>query len=198
MWAGAYEPELVKMLKVFLKPGMTFLDLGANVGYFSAIAAALVGVHGRVFAFEPAPKCFHRLQRNLSRFPQASVYRCAAADANGRASFYSHTKEDGWGSLFDDHDCRERIEVNTIRLDDWARDTAIERLDFLKMDIEGAEYSALRGAQALLQRFRPFLVVELNGVCLLRDQRTSDDVLRLLTEAEYRCKPIRGGVIAMP
>jgi FkbM family methyltransferase len=198
MWAGAYEPDLVRMLKSFLKPGMVFLDLGANVGYFSAIAAALVGVHGRVFAFEPAPNCFTRLQRNLSVFPQAFVYNCAASDRPGQTGFYLHSKEDGWGSLFSDQDLRERIEVNTIRLDDWAQDAAIERVDFLKIDIEGGEYRALLGAQALLKRFRPLVIAELNTVCLSRDQRTPDDVLDLLAEAQYCCQRTEDGVIARP
>ena len=198
MWAGAYEPDLVRMLKSFLKPGMVFLDLGANVGYFSAISAALVGVHGRVFAFEPAPNCFTRLQRNLSAFPQAFVYHCAASDRTGQTWFYLHSKENGWGSLFNDGDLRQRVEVNTIRLDDWARDAVIERLDFLKIDIEGSEYGALLGAQALLKRFRPVVVAELNSVCLSRDQRTPDDVLHLLAEAGYHLRRTDDSVIATP
>ena len=196
MWAGAYEPDLVRMLKSFLKPGMVFLDLGANVGYFSAISAALVGVHGRVFVFEPAPNCFTRLQRNLSVFPQAFVHHCAASDRTGQTWFYLHSKENGWGSLFNDGDLRQRVEVNTIRLDDWARDAAIKRLDFLKIDIEGSEYGALLGAQALLKRFRPVVIAELNSVCLSRDQRTPDDVLRLLAEAGYRLRRTDDSVIA--
>jgi FkbM family methyltransferase len=196
MWAGAYEPDLVRMLKSFLKPGMVFLDLGANVGYFSAISAALVGVHGRVFVFEPAPNCFTRLQRNLSVFPQAFVHHCAASDRTGQTWFYLHSKENGWGSLFNDGDLRQRVEVNTIRLDDWARDAVIERLDFLKIDIEGSEYGALLGAQALLKRFRPVVIAELNSVCLSRDQRTPDDVLRLLAEAGYRLRRTDDSVIA--
>jgi FkbM family methyltransferase len=198
MWAGAYEPDLVRMLKSFLKPGMAFLDLGTNIGYFSAIAASLVGVHGRVFAFEPAPNCFTGLQRNLSVFPQAFIYNCAAGDRTGQTCFYLHAKEDGWGSLFSDQDLRERIEVNTIRLDDWAQDATIERLDFLKIDIEGGEYRALLGARALLKRFRPLVIAELNSVCLSRDQRTPDDVLHLFAETGYHCQRTEDSVIARP
>jgi hypothetical protein len=96
---------------------------------------------------------------------------------------------------------RQRVEVNTIRLDDWARDAAIERLDFLKIDIEGSEYGALLGAQALLallKRFRPVVVAELNSVCLSRDQRTPDDVLHLLAEAGYHLRRTDDSVIATP
>jgi FkbM family methyltransferase len=198
MWAGAYERSLVRMLKFFLKPGMVFLDLGANIGYFSAIAAALVGRGGRVFAFEPSPHCFARLQRNLCSFEQAVICNSAASDRTGHSWFYLHTKENGWGSSFTDPDLAERIQVKTIRLDDWAREAAIQRLDFLKIDIEGGEYAALLGAQTLLERFRPIVIAELNSACLSRDQRTPDDVLRLLYEAGYRCKRTADSVIATP
>lgn len=92
-----------------------------------------------------------------------------------------HPEEDGWGSLFDDRDSREPIEVNTICLDDWARDVAIGRLDLVKIDIEGGEYGALLGAQQLLKRFRPIVIAELNRVCLSRGRRAPEDVLHLLT-----------------
>ena len=128
MWAGAYECALVRMLRSFLKPGMVFLDLGANIGYFSAIAAALVGTSGRVFAFEPSPHCFTYLERNLRGFEQAAIYNCAVSDTNGPRPFYLHPAENGWGSLFADRGLTERIHIDTIRLDDWAQKVAIQRL----------------------------------------------------------------------
>jgi FkbM family methyltransferase len=196
MWAGAYERGFVRMLKSFLKPGMVFLDLGANIGYFSAIAAALVGTAGQVFAFEPSPRCFPHLERNLRDFEQAAVYNCAASDTNGPRPFYLHPAENGWGSLFADRDLTEHIHVETIRLDDWAQKVTIQRLDFLKIDTEGGEYGALLGAQALLRRFRPVVVAEINSVCLARHQHTAHDVLRFLCEAGYDCKRTEEGVIA--
>jgi len=198
MWAGAYERSLVGTLKLLLKPGMVFLDLGANIGYFSAIAAALVGPRGRVFAFEPLPSSFIRLRQNLCGFEQAVIYNCEASDKNGRNWFYFHARESGWGSLFSDHDLTERMQVSTVRLDDWVRDAAVERLDFLKIDIEGSEHAALLGAQTLLRRFRPVVFAELNSVCLSRDQRTPNDVLRLLRDAGYTCERTEDSVIATP
>lgn len=198
MWAGAYEPGLIRMLKSFLKPGMYFLDLGANIGYFSALASALVGREGRVFAFEPSPVCCPRLSQNLCGFEQARIYKYAASDTNGRRAFYLHSREDGWGSLLADHDLTERVHVDTIRLDDWAQGAGIQRLDFVKIDIEGSEYAALLGARTLLRSFRPIVVAELNGVCLARNRHTPDDVLRLLREAGYDCKCTQDSVIGTP
>ena len=198
MWAGAYERGLVERLKSSLKPGMVFLDLGANIGYFSAIAAALVGANGRVFAFEPSPACFSRLRRNLSCFTRALSYDRAVSDENGPVWLRLHPHENGWGSLFPDRDLLERIQVDSIRLDDWAQAVGLERLDFIKMDIEGSEYAALLGARTLLGRFRPVVVAELNSVCLARSQRTPDDVLRLLSYAGYECRRSGDTVFAVP
>lgn len=110
MWAGAYEPELVAMLKRALRPGMTVLDMGANIGYFSAIAAALVGPSGRLHAFEPAPSCFGQLERNLVAFPWARAHDVAIADQAGMARFHfsDNGNESGWGSLLDDENTLAR------------------------------------------------------------------------------------------
>ena len=201
MWAGAYERELVRLFKRVLKPGMTVLDLGANIGYFSVLAAGLVGKSGQVHAFEPAPTCFTRLKRNLAAFPWAHAYPIAAADAPGTACFHFSDKanESGWGSLLSENDAftRETM-VPVARLDDWAREQAIRRVDFIKMDIEGAEFRALQGATELLSRYRPVVVAELNSVCLARDDHQPDDVLALLRAAGYDNFAFNDGVLALP
>lgn|SRR6185437_12503243 len=98
MWIGAYEPRLVGLLKCILKPGMVFLDLGANIGFFSAIAAGLVGNLGHVYAFEPNPSCLPLLRQNLMAFPWATVCPIAAGDEAADAVFYQSDRadEDGW------------------------------------------------------------------------------------------------------
>ncbi len=150
MWAGAYERELVHLMKRTLKSGMTVIDVGANIGYLSALAAGLVGNTGQVHAFV----------------------------------------------ISDDLKCR--VDVDIIRLDDWVHDHAINRVDFVKMDIEGGEFHALRGAQEMLSRFRPIIVAELNAVCLARDHRKPEDVFALLLGLGYECSAFNDGILAIP
>jgi len=201
MWAGAYERELVDLFKRVLKPGMTVLDVGANIGYFSVLAAGLVGKSGQVHSFEPAPTCFTQLSRNLAAFPWAHVYPAAVGDAPGTACFHFSDKanETGWGSLLSGEDAPAReTTVPVVRLDDWAREQAVRRVDFIKMDIEGGEFRALQGAAELLSRYRPLLVAELNSVCLARDNRKPDDVLAQLRTAGYDNFAFNDGVLAVP
>jgi FkbM family methyltransferase len=198
MWAGAYEQELVALMKRTLKSGMTVVDVGANIGYVSALAAGLVGDTGQVHAFEPIPQNVSRLRQNLSAFRWAHLYPCAVGEVSGKATIYFNESESGWASLMMSDDLGRRTDVDVIRLDDWARDCDINRVDFLKIDIEGGEFHALRGAQEMLSRFRPIIVAELNAVCLARDHRKPEDVLALLLGLGYKCSPFNDGVLAIP
>ena len=198
MWAGAYERELVQLMKRTLKSGMTVLDVGANIGYFSALASGLVGNSGQVHAFEPMPQNLSRLRQNLSAFCWAHSYPNAVGDATGTAVIYFNELEAGWASLLSSNDLERRAEIDVIRLDDWVRDHAVNRVDFIKMDIEGGELHALQGAQEMLSRFRPVIVAELNAVCLARDHRKPEDVLALLRGLGYACSPFKDGVLAIP
>jgi FkbM family methyltransferase len=201
MWAGAYERELVNVFKKMLKPGMTVLDLGANIGYFSVLASGLVGNRGQLHAFEPAPTCFTRLKKNLAAFSWAHVHSIAVGDEPGTARFhFSHKgNETGWGSLLpDDNVSAQEITVPVLTLDTWAHNQAIRRVDLIKMDLEGAEYRAIKGAEALLCQHRPLVVAELNEVCLRRDHRTPEDVLSLLRAAGYNTFSLGDGVLGIP
>jgi FkbM family methyltransferase len=198
MWAGAYERELVQLMKRTLKSGMTVLDVGANIGYFSALASGLVGSSGQVHAFEPMPKNLSRLRQNLSVFRWAHTFPYAVGDATGTAVIHFNESEDGWASLLSGHDLERRADINVIRLDDWIHHHAINRIDFMKIDIEGGEFRALQGAQEILSRFRPVIVAELNAVCLARDHRKPEDVVVLLRSLGYGCSPFKDGVLAIP
>jgi FkbM family methyltransferase len=202
MWAGSYERELVNLFKRVLKPGMTVLDLGANIGYFSVLAAGLVGNTGQVHAFEPDATCFARLKKNLSAFPWAQAHSIAVGDQPGMARFHYSQKgsETGWGSLLfgKDNASTQETLVPVMSLDAWACEQAIRRVDFIKMDIEGGEYRALKGAEALLYQHRPVIVAELNEVCLRRDHREPTDVLSLLRAAGYNRFSFNDGVLGIP
>lgn len=198
MWAGAYERDLIGLFKQFLKPGMTVLDIGANIGYFSAIAAGLTGKQGSVHAFEPVPECFARLQRNLAAFPWSYAYPCAVGPASGTATLHFHENELGWGSLLNDADLTRAVDVPVICVDDWARREGIRCVHFIKIDAEGGEFRVLQGAAQMLRELRPVIAAELNSVCLGRDHHTPAEVVHLLQSADYRAFSFNEGVLAIP
>jgi FkbM family methyltransferase len=207
MWTGCYETELVAFLQSMLEPGMVFVDVGANVGYFSVTAAALVGHTGRVHSFEADPGCFSRLAGNARDYPWFTPYHTAVADYVGDIDFYrsSGRGESGWGNVFGAPAAHDRVSVSVCTLDGWSKQQAVHKVDFLKMDVEGAEYRVLRGGRSLLNATRPVMWVEADEVCLQRDGKSVADLLGLLAEWDYSVlglyEPRRGAltnIIAVP
>ena len=188
MWAGAYERKLVVLLKRIVKPSMTVLDIGANIGYIAAIAAGLAGEGGCVHAFDPNPDCYARLKLNLDAFPQAHAHQLAISDYVGTLPLYlsENSEEQGWGSLLKDATTeRQTMDVAVTTIDDFVTKFGIRRVHLIKMDIEGNEMHALRGGWKLIGRDRPAIIAELNATCLARDGSKPSDIIELLTASGY-------------
>lgn len=170
MWGGCYEPHVRRALDALLRPGDTFLDAGAHIGYFTVLAAALVGPAGRVFAFEADPDNFARLQFHAAAFSWVQAIHRALWERSGPLEFERPAAggESGWGSITSARvrGDGERICVNGISLDDWLHEKHPDTLRLMKVDAEGSEPAILRGAKALLARLRPAIVMELNDVVL--------------------------------
>jgi FkbM family methyltransferase len=196
MWAGAYEPELVSLLRRTLKPGMTVLDLGANIGYFSVIAAGLVGDSGQMHAFEPMPQNIVRLRKNLEPFHWSAAHPCAVGNITGEVPIHFNDAEAGWASIHDQHQLGSlpgNSVVRAIRLDDWVLDYPVSRIDFMKLDIEGSELDALLGARQMLCRFHPTIVAE------TKCGWNYDQIHQLLSATGYKCRPFYGdAILAIP
>jgi len=131
--------------------GMTVLDLGAHIGYYTLIAAKLVGPEGKVFAFEPEPQNFSLLERNvaLNGYKNVTLVQKAVSDKTGIAEFYLDTES--WGhSLSPIGRSKESISVSVICIDEFIPEgTAV---DVIKINIEGAEGRAVRGMERLLTK----------------------------------------------
>lgn len=162
---GTYEPASTAVFVEHVKPGNTVLDIGAHVGYYSALSAKLVGNTGTVFAFEPRPLnlSFLKRHRDLNGWNQITVHPLCVGATGGEARFESRTGS-GTGHLANDGN----LAVTVITLDDWHREGRLPKPDFIKVDVEGAERDVLTGAEALFASARPKLLLsihslELNG-----------------------------------
>ncbi len=141
-----YEADHVKLCKEIIKKGDVVIDIGANIGYYSVLFSKLVGRKGRVYAFEPLPKNFSLLLKNLkvNNCSNVSAFNCAVSSTNGIATFRYNKRYLGGGSLSYKEEHTDSFEVMTIKLDDF-----IKKADFVKMDIEGHEPEALKGMKNL-------------------------------------------------
>lgn len=192
MWTGCYERELERLFRSTLSSGIRVVDVGAQIGYFTVIAAALVNPGGAVYSFEPDPGCFSRLVQNSRRYPWIAVFNTAVADRTGEIQFFCSPKQDesGWGAIFNENGRRAQLVVPVCTLDSWRSINGIESVDLLKIDVEGAECRVLKGAQAMIADTRPIIYVEANDVCLARDSHTVSSILRYLALSRYVAKGI--------
>jgi FkbM family methyltransferase len=155
-----YDPHLSSFLKRVVKPGMTAVDIGANVGFITMLLGELVGKSGRVLAFDPNPENCRLLLLSIAKngFDHVKLFPFALSDTIGAASFYhAHGSNGGFWSKADGVLTQPNsFVVPTIRLDT----VYSERIDFIKIDVEGAEYLAITGAEELIRRFRPIIISE--------------------------------------
>ena len=157
-----YEPEKVRALRSVLRPGDVFVDVGGNKGDFSLIAAKAMGDHGSVLCVEPEPANVAWIRRSAKR----NRYRCidvvavALADREGTATLHLGVKS-GWHSLLrtDGVPTTGELVVPTRTLDDVLAERGIDRVDVIKIDVEGAEDQVLRGATQALRGGHPMTVL---------------------------------------
>jgi FkbM family methyltransferase len=163
---GIGEPEVQQALVGHLLPGMVFYDLGANIGFFSLMAARLVCSQGRVISFEADPEVAARLRENLSRnhLLQAQVEEKAVWSESAKVCFARvdpRTSPDrGLGHVSSDNSQAGAITVDAVSLDQFC--AANPAPDFIKCDVEGAEVAVFQGASELLKAKRPILLVEMH------------------------------------
>lgn len=189
--SGFYEPHELMVLKKLLQSGDTFIDCGANIGFYTLYAASLVGLTGRVLAFEPSVREMTRLQENiaLNSLPQISTFTCALSDHEGSAQFNiaegagENTLADSFG--YTDTALTERVTVQLRTLDNLAKEHAIKSLRLIKIDVEGAELHVLRGAKEILTQFRPAILFEVFPAALLRMQSTASEIDNFLRALNY-------------
>ncbi len=159
-FTGWYGPQETVLLRDMLRPGMTFIDVGANWGYFTLLAMSLTGSGGRIISLEPDPRLFERLTSNieLNAPPHTAVtaLAIAASDARGVALLRGYDEDQGNRGLsrMSDHavDGSSSFSVATDTLDAICEARGIDHVDVMKIDVEGAEGRVLRGMVRLIER----------------------------------------------
>ncbi len=156
-WLGSYEMNKRQAFERLIPPGAVTYDIGANVGYFSLLAAKLAGPTGRVYAFEPLPRNIEYLRKHIAinQLENIEVIEAAVSDHGGEAHFdlgassaMGHLAEAGG------------ITVRMVCLDDQLAAGELRPPDYMKVDVEGAEFEVLKGARQLLEKYHPILFLD--------------------------------------
>ena len=192
-----YDADMTNFLKAHIHDGCGCYDVGTDRGWFSLLMGRLVGPSGRVDAFEAYPRNYERLSANiaLNNFGWVHAYQLAVSKRTGRMHFVPPSNAvtydvsfletcSGVGHLVADSR-PGGIEVQTVTLDQHAEEQRIDRLCFIKMDIEGAEVDALRGAEHTIKRFRPRIAVEYNRDTARRAGTSIEELDDLLDSFGY-------------
>jgi len=147
-----------KIIKDEIKSGDIVLDLGAHIGYYTLLFAKYVGSTGKVFAFEPEPSNFSLLKKNISEnnYTNIIVEQKAVSDSNSKIDFWIGQDSSGANRIYKPEKTNtqkfKKSSVDCIKLDDYFSNSEFfSKINFIKMDLEGAEYKALLGMHSLLQ-----------------------------------------------
>jgi len=188
MLGGSYERETGVLLREIVKPGMTVVDIGAHIGYFTRLLSKAVGPGGRVFAFEPEPENFSLLYLNTKNRPNVRPIQAATSDRSGTAFLHVVSGSTGCHSLVGVSGIP--LEVSAVSLDEFITKERVPSISVIKMDIEGAEPLALKGMSELLREGRCALVMEFNPEALRTGGTAPENFLASLEERGFAVSAI--------
>jgi len=183
-WLGSYEWDKRQVFEATIQPGDVVFDVGANVGFYTLLAAKLVGNTGRVFAFEPAPRNLHYLRQHLAlnRVRNAAIWSVAVADRSGTLSF-----DAGPNSHMGRISTSGEFTVQAVSLDELVTHEDLPPPNVIKMDIEGGEVQALVGARTVLTNHKPIILLATHGASV------HQACCELLANCGYALRPVVAG-----
>ena len=204
MYYGLYEENVVNFLKRDLRPGDVVFDPGANIGYFAAVCVGLVGERGHVYSFEPSNAAHAHIVKNnppatggTTPLPNWTLEHSALTDHSGTMTFYDTPRvmTRGFACLEGTYEPKDRIphQVEVVSLDDYCGRRNIGSIAFLKLDIEGSELKALKGASGMLAK-RAIRTILVETTLLPHTRDLTQEIDDLLRKAGYRSfRALRNG-----
>jgi FkbM family methyltransferase len=183
-----WEPLTIKWMIENLKTGDVVIEVGANVGAHSLIISKIIGPNGSLDAFEPTDYAFKKLQTNFSLNPALSqntnlhqLYVSNAENLKSKHKIRSSwivNKSDEIANKMDEEYIGEIVTLDQFFID-------LDRLDFLKIDVDGFDFKVLEGAKGIIQRLRPTVFIELSEIDLNRNDSSVKDIINYFDEINY-------------
>jgi FkbM family methyltransferase len=196
-----WETHLERFVREQLRPGDDAIDVGANIGYFSAVMCQAVGSRGRVASFEPVDATREALSmaRDLNHLGQLDIFAYALSDRSGVGEILFDPRVAGSASLHrspTDQATAQNVCVDTLDNLVQAGVVRSKRLRLIKLDVEGAELDVLRGAEATIAYHRPLVILELNGSASLAAEWGLREVREFFGQTgDYRLGVLADGAV---
>ena len=186
---GIWEPALTYWVRRRIKPGDVFIDIGANIGYYTLLASKLVGKHGKVISIEASPRIFESLKNNLARnyIQNVKALNLAVSDSEGTVKVYFGGHGNcGETSILEQVGMEFEGEVKSIRLDTILISEELDKIRIVKIDVEGAEFSVVDGMHELLHKCpKVDVLIEINPERLATQGKTAESIFKIFEQAGY-------------
>ncbi len=184
------EGSAPQILDSLLKPGDTFIDIGANHGSFSVIAGNLVGKDGLVVAVEAQERMIYALEKSLGLNAASpyKIFHTAVGNRDGETEFYIPEDTSGSAGVFRAHSARFRhrsVKVGMARFDNLVDWKAFKGKVVIKLDIEGSEFDFLEGARQMIRSLKPVIIMEINPGSLKAAEISEKQILKIFGELGY-------------
>ncbi|HMU72390.1 MAG TPA: FkbM family methyltransferase [Ferruginibacter sp.] len=185
-----YEKDNFRFFFDSVKPGDTVLDFGAHIGLFAAMAAKAVGSSGKVYAFEPSPSTNELLKKTV-QINNASAcittFQKAVGGAVGKTTFFVGEQADNANSLVNYKEDRpfRGIDIDVTTIDAFVKEQQLAKIDFIKIDVEGVEYDAMRGAVETFRKFRPKAILAIHPEPVKAKGDSLEGIYELVKELNY-------------
>ncbi|MEJ6788905.1 FkbM family methyltransferase [Brevundimonas sp. BR2-1] len=205
-WHGKRrEQETINRFHSLIRPGDVVIEVGGHIGYFTMIYGQLVGDNGLVCVFEPGENNLPYIRKNIAAFPNVKLVEKAASDTEGAVTFWLEDLSGQNNSIIENYHLldgniqlsglgegvhKRAVTIPCTTLDAFSADPLLEGrpVNFIKIDVEGAELLVLKGASALLKSMRPVMMVEVT--------REAEEIFSLLTRLNYRLELADGTPVA--
>lgn len=185
----ADELSMVRKITDIINPRVIF-DVGANEGWYSVHLMKRFP-NAKCYSFEPLPETFERVKRNfrLNGLSADNVVNIGLSDENRDEVFYYDRKETGASSMRNirDKNYAEEVKCKLQKMDDFVSENSIENVDFIKADVEGAEYFVLRGGANVLKRYKPVVLCEMLRKWAAKFNYHPNDIIEMMCDIGYEC-----------
>lgn len=186
-----YEKENFDFLKSCCGEGATILDIGAHIGLFSTIAAKIAGEYGKIFAFEPAPTTIPILHQTIRINELGNlinpVNQAMGKEVGKMTFFISDNEADNSNSLisYKQHSKLSGITVEVNTIDNFVMTKKLSKVNFIKIDVEGAEYDTIRGGIEVCKKYKPHIILAIHPEPIEKKGDRLEDIYDLLEELRY-------------